>query len=67
VKNQLRGRNSILRAAAISSAFTMTVHSLFDFNLHILSNMLMFACVLGMIAGLSNRDGDRDEYNKPEE
>jgi O-antigen ligase len=67
VKNQLRGRNSILRAAAISSAFTMTVHSLFDFNLHILSNMLMFACVLGMIAGLSNRDGDRDECSKPEE
>ena len=51
--NRLRGRNSVLRNAAISAAFTMIVHSIFDFNLHILSNMLIFGYILGMIAGLS--------------
>jgi O-antigen ligase len=68
VKNPLRGRKSVLRAAALSSAFTMMVHSIFDFNLHILSNMLIFASILGMIAGLSGREDDRGgEDNKRKE
>jgi len=29
------------------------MHSIFDFNLHILSNMLLFALVLGMLSSLS--------------
>lgn len=56
IKTRLRDRMGILRAAALSSAFTMMLHSIFDFNLHILSNMLMFASVLGMVAGLSGRE-----------
>ena len=69
VNNPLRGRKSILRAAALSSVFTMMVHSIFDFNLHILSNMLIFASVLGMVAGLSGREDDNrgGEDNKLKE
>lgn len=52
--NKLQGENNVFRAAALSAVFTMLVHSIFDFNLHILSNMLMFAYVLGMVAGLSS-------------
>ena len=54
IRNPLRNRIGVLRTAALTSAFTMMVHSIFDFNLHILSNMLIFACVLGMIAGMSS-------------
>jgi O-antigen ligase len=59
-KQPLQGRDSVLRAAALSSVFTMAVHSFFDFNLHILSNMLVFACVLGMVAGLSSMESDKE-------
>lgn len=58
-RNRLQGSNDVLRTAALSAAFTMMVHSFFDFNLHILSNMLVFACVLGMVAGLSSMEDDR--------
>ena len=61
----LQGRDSLLRAAALSSVFTMAVHSFFDFNLHILSNLLIFACVLGMVAGLSNMEDGRTEETIP--
>ena len=54
----LQGRAGLLRAAALSSVFTMAVHSFFDFNLHILSNLLIFACILGMVAGLSSMEDD---------
>ncbi|OGW27663.1 MAG: hypothetical protein A2X59_11560, partial [Nitrospirae bacterium GWC2_42_7] len=54
VKNGISGRAGILKAGTISSVFTMTVHSIFDFNLHILSNALLFATVLGMMTGLSS-------------
>jgi O-antigen ligase len=57
-RNRLQGSNSVLRAAALSAASTMMVHSFFDFNLHILSNMLMFGYVLGMIAGISGIEDD---------
>lgn len=53
-KNSISGRTGILKAGTISSVFTMTVHSIFDFNLHILSNALLFATILGMMAGLSS-------------
>jgi O-antigen ligase len=53
IKNPLQGRHAIFRVAAISSVFTIIAHSFFDFNLHILSNFLMFAYVLGMVTGLS--------------
>jgi O-antigen ligase len=59
-KQPLQGRDAVLRAAALSSVFTMAVHSFFDFNLHILSNMLVFACVLGMVAGLSSMESDTE-------
>ncbi len=63
-RNRLQGSNSVLRAAALSAAFTMMVHSIFDFNLHILSNMLIFAYVLGMIAGLSGIEDNTAKDSK---
>ncbi|MEW6107713.1 MAG: O-antigen ligase family protein [Nitrospirota bacterium] len=53
-KSSLEGKTGILRIAAVSSAFTMAVHSIFDFNLHILSNALLFSFVLGMVIALSD-------------
>jgi O-antigen ligase len=61
-KTPLTGRKGVLRAAALSSAFAMMVHSIFDFNLHILSNMLVFGAVLGIIAGLS---GSAENFEEP--
>jgi len=52
-RRKIHGRNGTMRIAALSSVFSMAVHSVFDFNLHILSNLLLFACVLGMAVGLS--------------
>ncbi len=43
----------------------MAVHSFFDFNLHILSNLLVFACILGMVAGLSELEDDRAKDTIP--
>lgn len=51
-KSGFQGRKGIFRAAVVSSLFTMTVHGMFDFNLHILSNMLLFFTLLGMAASL---------------
>jgi len=65
MKTPLRGRSGLLRTAAISSVFTMMVHSIFDFNLHILSNMLVFASVLGMVAGLSGMKEDEEKGGIP--
>ena len=42
----------------------MMVHSVFDFNLHILSNMLVFAYVLGMISGVSSIKDETGQDNK---
>ncbi|MBS1126591.1 MAG: rane protein of unknown function [Nitrospirae bacterium] len=67
LKNPLRSRIGVLRAAALTSAFTMMVHSIFDFNLHILSNMLMFACILGMIAGMSIMKDNPEKSNDMKE
>ena len=53
VKTGLQGKRGIIKIAAVSSVCSMLVHSLFDFNLHILSNMLLFAVVLGMLWSLS--------------
>ena len=53
-KSGLQGRAGILKIAAVSSASTMIVHSIFDFNLHILSNALLLSAVFGMMTALSN-------------
>lgn len=52
-RKRLHGKNKILRIAVLSSVFSIAVHSMVDFNMHILSNVLLFACMLGMVAGLS--------------
>jgi O-antigen ligase len=65
VIHPLQGRKSVLRTAALSSVFTMAVHSFFDFNLHILSNLLVLACILGMVAGLSGLEDDRAKNTLP--
>ena len=53
-RSGLKGRRGILRMAVVSSVFVMAVHSIFDFNMHILSNALLFSAVLGMTAALSD-------------
>lgn len=67
-KNSANRTMSILKIGAVSSAFTMAVHSVFDFNLHIFSNALFFSVVLGMIASLSGaeekKEGDRKALRK---
>ncbi|MBI5633888.1 MAG: O-antigen ligase family protein [Nitrospirae bacterium] len=52
-KADFKGKRGMIRIAVISSVFSMAVHSIFDFNLHILSNLLLFAVVLGMLLSLS--------------
>ncbi|MBI5076267.1 MAG: O-antigen ligase family protein [Nitrospirae bacterium] len=52
-KADFRGKRGMIRIAVISSVFSIMMHSIFDFNLHILSNMLLFAVVLGMLSSLS--------------
>jgi len=67
-KSGLEGRAAIFKAAAVSSAFSMAVHSIFDFNLHILSNALLFAFVLGVVAARPQVTGamkkDRRMYSE---
>ncbi len=53
-RSTFEGRSGIMLMAALSSAMSMAVHSIFDFNLHILSNLLLFGTVLGMVAALSD-------------
>jgi putative inorganic carbon (HCO3(-)) transporter len=63
LKGKVKGRIEIMRAAALASVCSIAVHSLFDFNLHILSNLLLFGCVLGMAAGLSYA-GDKPQKGR---
>ncbi len=53
ITSGFHGKRGIFKIAVISSITTMLVHSLFDFNLHILSNMLLFAVVLGIVSSLT--------------
>lgn len=53
-RQTLQGRRGVLVIASVSSVFTMLIHSVFDFNLHILSNGLLFSMVLGMTVALSS-------------
>ncbi len=63
-RRKIHGRNATMRIAALSSVFSMAVHSVFDFNLHILSNLLLFACVLGMAVGLSYGSDEQEARGK---
>lgn len=42
---------------AVLAVSTLVVHSWFDFNLHIPANGLLFATILGMVAGMEIPDG----------
>jgi len=61
-KADFRGKRGMIRIAVISSIFSMMIHSIFDFNLHILSNLLLFALVLGMLSSLTITSGEK--YHK---
>lgn len=50
LEKRWRQRDIYMQAGFLSSLATITVHSLFDFNLHIPSNALLFSLVLGMAA-----------------
>ncbi len=63
-RRKIHGRNGTMRIAALSAVFSMAVHSVFDFNLHILSNLLLFACVLGMAVGLSYGRDEQEARDK---
>ncbi len=61
-KADFHGKRGIIRIAVISSVSSMLIHSIFDFNLHILSNMLLFAVVLGMLSSLAI--GSEEKYHR---
>jgi O-antigen ligase len=48
LKKEWREREIYLKAGFLSSLATMAVHSVFDFNLHIPSNAVLFCLILGM-------------------
>lgn len=50
VRSPKQGHAGITRASLIAALISMLVHSFFDFNLHILSNLLLFGVLLGMLA-----------------
>ena len=58
-KADFHGKRGMIRIAVISSVFSMMIHSIFDFNLHILSNLLLFAVVLGMLSSLSRSQEEK--------
>ncbi|MDA8238932.1 MAG: O-antigen ligase family protein [Nitrospiraceae bacterium] len=62
---KIRGRAAVMRTAVLSALFSMAVHSFFDFNLHILSNALLFACLLGAVSALSFRAGEDEQVLQP--
>lgn len=47
------GHRGIIKISLVSSITTMAVHSIFDFNLHILSNALMLSAVFAMAVASS--------------
>ena len=47
------GQETYLGAAFSASIAAIAVHSIFDFNLHILSNALLFSLILGMAVRMS--------------
>jgi len=53
MKTDWTGRELYLHAAFLSSITTIAVHSMFDFNLHIPSNAILFSLVLGLGVSLS--------------
>ncbi|MBI5848227.1 MAG: O-antigen ligase family protein [Nitrospirae bacterium] len=63
-KADFQGKRGLIRIAVIASVFSMMMHSIVDFNLHILSNMLLFAVVLGMLSSLSITSGEKYHRRK---
>ncbi|MEW6570645.1 MAG: O-antigen ligase family protein [Nitrospirota bacterium] len=57
-----KGRAGVLKASMISAIGTISIHSIFDFNLHIMSNALMLMAICGMAFALSSSgsDGSRE-------
>ena len=53
IQGRWDGKSGITRVSMIASITTIIIHSIFDFNLHIPSNALMFALVMGMLAASS--------------
>ena len=62
-RSSFEDSSGIMLMAALSSVMSMAVHSVFDFNLHILSNLLLFGTVLGIVAALADVD---DPHPPPE-
>jgi O-antigen ligase len=54
------GKKGVIKIALLSSMVTIAVHSIFDFNLHIPSNALMLAAVMGM--AYAQRRFSQEEY-----
>ena len=55
MKAQWRGRDLYLGAGFAASITTMALHSLVDFNLHILSNALLFSLIMGLAVAMSRQ------------
>jgi len=59
VRGKWDERTGIVRISLFSSLITVLVHSIFDFNLHIPSNALMFSFVLGVLLAGSKMAGEK--------
>ncbi|NWF98327.1 MAG: O-antigen ligase family protein [Nitrospirae bacterium] len=53
LKGIWRGELGIIRISLVSSVMTIIVHSIFDFNLHITSNLLLLAFIMAILAASS--------------
>jgi O-antigen ligase len=51
-----RGREEYLKAAFVASFASIAVFSLFDFNLHIPSNAILFSFILGLAVAMSRME-----------
>lgn len=51
----------VIRMSILSSIATMVIHSIFDFNLHIPSNALMFSAICGMAVAASRMQSQRSQ------
>jgi O-antigen ligase len=54
-------RDSMLKAGLSASFTTIAVHSIFDFNLHVPSNALLLAFLLGIAVALGRLNTEHDE------
>lgn len=54
IKGVWKGELGIIRISLIAAIISMLIHSIFDFNLHITSNLLLLSLISALLAASSN-------------